>query len=143
GRRATAAPVAASMILPSVPVTKTLLVSGSADSRPSWSALMIGKASGLPEVATAPTASSVSENSSLANLATASSNGPARARSAKAAISRTERASVRRRSQTLANNLTTPAGVVEGGGTPAFRGSRNDLYYFSLKLSSCAHAVQC
>ena len=49
GRLATAAPVAASTILPSAPVTKTFLDSGSADSRPSWSALMIGKASGLPD----------------------------------------------------------------------------------------------
>ena len=80
GSLSTAAPVAASMTLPSAPVTKTFLVSGSADSRPSCSALMMGMASGLPETATAPIASSVSEKSSLANLATASSNGPAKRR---------------------------------------------------------------
>ena len=111
GKLATAAPVAASTILPSGWVTKTFLDSGSADSRPSCNALMMGKASGLPEVAIAPIASSVSENSSLANLATASSNGPANAGTAKAAIRKTERASPRIRSRTLANNLNTPAGV--------------------------------
>src|ERR1700733_8189875 len=38
---------------------------------------MIGNARGLPELAITPTASSVSEKSSLGNLPTASSNGPA------------------------------------------------------------------
>ncbi len=97
GNLSTAAPVAASMILPSGWVRKTFLLSGSAASRSSFSALMIGKASGLPEPATTPIASSVSEKSSLANLATASSNGPASAGTAKAAIRRTERASPRNR----------------------------------------------
>ena len=130
GSLSTAAPVAASMILPSAPVTKTFLVSGSADSRPSCSALMIGKASGLPDVATAPIASSVSENSSLANLATASSNGPASAGTAKAAIRKTERTSARRRSKTLAEHFMTPAGVEEGGDIAAFRVSRSSLDSF-------------
>ena len=46
---------------------------GSPISRPSCSALIMAKASGLPDVATAPIASSVSENSSLANLPTSRS----------------------------------------------------------------------
>ena len=41
GSLSTAAPEVASMILPSTPVTKTFLLSGSADSRPSCSALMM------------------------------------------------------------------------------------------------------
>ena len=102
GSLSTAAPVEASMILPSAPVTKTFLVSGSAESRPSCSALMIEKASGLPEVATAPIASSVSEKSSLANLATASSNGPASAGRAKAAVKRIASRTARKRSRKLA-----------------------------------------
>src|SRR5260221_2491413 len=105
GSLSTAAPVAASMTLPSVPVTKAFLVSGSAASRPSPSALMMAKASGLPEVATTPTASSVSEKSSLANLATASSNGPAKAGTAKAATSSSERQSARKRSRKLAGTV--------------------------------------
>src|SRR5882724_792560 len=110
------------MILPSGPVTKTFLVSGSADSRPSCRALMIGKASGLPDVATAPTASSVSENSSLANLATASSNDPANAGSAKAAINRIERANARRRSKRLASTGRPRQEWGEGGSIAAFSG---------------------
>ena len=43
GSLSTAAPVAASMILPSGWVRKTFLLSGSAASRPSCSALMIGE----------------------------------------------------------------------------------------------------
>ena len=105
GSLSTAAPVAASMILPSAPVTKTFLDSGSADSRPSCSALMMGKASGLPEVATAPIASSVSEKSSLANLATASSNGPASAGTAKAAVRRIASKTARKRSRKLADTI--------------------------------------
>jgi hypothetical protein len=105
GSLSTAAPVAASMTLPSAPVTKTFLVSGSADSRPSCSALTMGKASGLPETATAPIASSVSEKSSLANLATASSNGPASAGTAKAAVRRIASRTERMRSRKLADTI--------------------------------------
>ena len=105
GSLSTAAPVAASMILPSLPVTKTFLDSGSADSRPSCSALMMGKASGLPETATVPIASSVSEKSSLANLATASSNGPASAGTAKAAVRRIASKTARKRSRKLAGTI--------------------------------------
>ena len=123
GSLSTAAPVAASMILPSLPVTKTFLDSGSADSRPSCSALMMGKASGLPETATTPIASSVSEKSSLANLATASSNGPASAGTAKAAVRRMASRTARKRSRKLARHNTTPAGVWgEGGDSAAFSG---------------------
>src|SRR3984893_10776369 len=50
---------------------------------------MMAKAAGLPLVAITPMASSVSENSSLANLATASSNGPASTGSTVAKISNT------------------------------------------------------
>src|SRR5882757_7020929 len=81
---------------------------------------MMGKASGLPDVAIVPMASSVSENSSLANLPTASSNGPANAGSAKAAIRKTERASVRRRSKTLASTLRPRQKWKEGGDIAAF-----------------------
>src|SRR5579863_3483910 len=66
---------------------------------------MMGKASGLPEVAIAPTASSVSENSSLANLPTASSKGPASAGTANAANKITLKTSVRRRSTNLAGTV--------------------------------------
>src|SRR5882757_10587200 len=59
---------------------------------------MTGKASGLPDVASAPIASSVSEYASLANLATASSKGPARAECAKPASNNTASAIARRRS---------------------------------------------
>src|SRR5204862_6525460 len=72
--------------------------SRSANSRSSCSALMMAKASGFPEAATASIASAVSESSSLANLATASTNAPARAGAAKATISSNERATARRRS---------------------------------------------
>src|SRR5512144_3211181 len=68
---------------------------------------MMGKASALPLLATAPIASSVSENSSLANLATASSNGPARAGSA-TAIRNKESASVQRRAGKLASTVNDP-----------------------------------
>src|SRR5438552_13743241 len=71
---------------------------------------MMVKASGLPDVAIVPTASSVSEKSSLANLPTASSNAPANAGSANA-IRTIESASARRRVRTLAGTLTTPAEV--------------------------------
>src|ERR1700676_2923531 len=50
---------------------------------------MMAKAAGLPLVAITPMASSVSENSSLAHLATASSNGPASTGSTVAKISNT------------------------------------------------------
>src|SRR6185312_6898402 len=63
---------------------------------------MMGKASGLPEPAISPTASSVSEKSSVANLPTASSNGPARAGSANT-IRTAASASARRRSRTFLN----------------------------------------
>src|SRR5882757_5849525 len=59
---------------------------------------MTGKASALPDVASAPMASSVSEYASLANLATASSKGPARAECAKPASNKTASAIARRRS---------------------------------------------
>ena len=105
GSLATAAPVAASMSLPSLPVTKTLLDAGSAESRPSCSALTMGKASGLPEAATMPIAASVSEKSSLANWATASSNGPASAGTAKAAVKRIASKAARKRSRKLAGTI--------------------------------------
>src|SRR5438309_3878216 len=69
---------------------------------------MMVKASGLPDVAIEPIASSVSEKSSLANLPTASSNAPANAGSANA-IRTIESANVRRRERTLAGTLTSPA----------------------------------
>src|SRR5258708_14248784 len=62
-----------------------------------------------------PTASSVSEYSSFANFATASSNVPARAGRAKAAIGKTERASVRRRSTTLVSTGQPRQRWGEGG----------------------------
>ncbi len=68
---------------------------------------MMGKASGLPLLATTPIASSVSEKSSLANLATASSNGPAKAGSANA-IRNNERTKVQRRADKLAGTVNHP-----------------------------------
>src|SRR5262245_49364093 len=103
GNLSTAAPVAASTILSSACLIKTFLLSGSANSRSSCSALMMGKASGFPDAATASMASAVSEKSSLANLATASSNAPAKAGAAKATISSNEKAAARRRSRTCAD----------------------------------------
>src|SRR4030088_2617127 len=57
---------------------------------------MMAYASELPPVASTPMASSVSENSSFANLATASSNGPANTGSAVAKISNIANGSARR-----------------------------------------------
>src|SRR5690242_16499343 len=91
------------MILSSGCLMKTFLLSGSANSRSSCKALMMGKASGLPDAAIASTASMVSEKSSLANLATASSNGPAKAGAARAAIRSNERTAARRRSNMVAD----------------------------------------
>src|SRR3979411_1143778 len=70
---------------------------------------MMGCASGLPDVATAPTASSVSEYESFANCATASSNGPASAGTAEAAISRSANENARKPSQILVSTDATPA----------------------------------
>src|SRR5882757_4869035 len=103
GSLSTAAPVAASMILPSAWVMKTFLLSGSAASRPSCSALMMAGPSGLPDEATSPIAASVSEKSSLANLATESSNGPADAGRTRQVSNRSERNSVRKRSRQWPN----------------------------------------
>ena len=103
GSLSTAAPVVASTILPSACVMKTFLLSGSADSRPSCSALIMGDANALPDAAISPTAASVSENSSFANLATESSNGPASAGTARQLSSRIQRQSVRKRSIQMAN----------------------------------------
>src|SRR3954453_18691621 len=72
---------------------------------------MLGYPSGLPAVATAPRASSVSEYESLANCATASSNGPASAGKAKAAISRSANENARKPSQILVSTDATPAEV--------------------------------
>src|SRR5580692_11177878 len=82
---------------------------------------MMGKASGLPDVATTPMASSVSENSSLANLATASSNGPANAGKARVAIKKTERTSARTRSKTLATTGRPRQNQWEGGDIAALQ----------------------
>ena len=89
-----------------------LLGVGSAIRRPSCSALMIAKASGLPDAATSPMASSVSEKSSVANLATASSNGPAKA--GNATSEQKDRQSERTKAHVKeSEHWTTPAGEVE------------------------------
>src|SRR3981189_2544263 len=83
---------------------------------------MMVKESGLPELATAPTASSVSENSSLANLPAASSNGQTSAGTTKATIKNHERANARRRSKTLADTGRPRQEIREGGAIAAFSG---------------------
>ena len=82
---------------------------------------MIGKASGLPEVATVPIASSVSENSSLANLATASSNGPASAGDGEGSDQEDGEHKRAKTIKKIGRHFTTPAGVKEGGDIAAFR----------------------
>src|SRR3954465_5093840 len=93
---------------------------------------MMGYASGLPDVATAPMASSVSEYESLANCATASSNEPATAGGAEAAISRSTNENARKPSQILVSTDATPAEVERGRRTspplyvvdPSLRGAK-------------------
>src|SRR3981189_2201674 len=76
---------------------------------------MMAYASGLPPVASTPMASSVSENSSFANLATASSNGPADTGSAVAKISNIANGSARRFLKILVST-GRPRPKKEGGG---------------------------
>src|SRR4030088_2385768 len=76
---------------------------------------MMAYASELPPVASTPMASSVSENSSFANLATASSNGPANTGSAVAKISNIANGSARRFLKKLVST-GRPRPKKEGGG---------------------------
>src|SRR5215471_6705918 len=97
---------------------------------------MMGKASGLPDEATPAIASSVSEKSSVANLPTESSNGPARAGTAKT-IRRTASAIARRRSETLAST-GPPRQKVKKAATAAAFFIR---CYFSVRSGARAEAL--